>query len=313
MIFTPGAFLTEVQVDKVRFGLDSPQELFKAVLDNVLPGLDLPGRDGGLSYYFRGQRDASWGITSSLYRAMPPSLPGTHQRWEPDLLATEQRVLSEMRHQGLGRLMNDGETLMVLQHHGVPTRLIDVSEQALEALFFAVERDDATAGRLFLLGLLPGNSMDIPLAGPPDQPLPWAEFGRGRKQSVAAWTNQIWVIQDASLDPRMRAQRGKFLVGGLPKAYAGGTQVRFGGRPVGTMDVQRLCNLSVAFPTQHSRKKVTSRAAAAWNIEIPGAWKPALRELLAGEHVDHDSMYPPFAESRRLGEYVALQGSALHA
>lgn len=110
MSFTPGALLTEVQVDESRFGLDSPQELFQLVHDNAHPGLDLPGRDDGLSYYFRGQRDASWGVTSSPCRAMPPSVPGTHERWEPDLLATEQRVLTEMRRQGLGRLMNDAET-----------------------------------------------------------------------------------------------------------------------------------------------------------------------------------------------------------
>lgn len=305
--FTAGAFLSDVQIDKGLFGLSSPEELFEAVRRDALPCLPLPGKTEDLSWCYRGQRDASWGMTSSLWRTMPPSDQGSGQRWEPGLMRAEQRVLQEMRKQGLGRHMSDGELLMVLQHHGVPTRLIDVSDRALEALFFAVERDDALPGRLFILGLLPDLSTEADLAGAADEPLPWAGYGRGAKQAVAEWTNQIWVVKDASLDPRMRAQRGKFLVGGLPRAYGGVGGMSFDDDSVTIPNVQRTCNLSVAFPRKSTRKRVTSRAAVCWNVEIPGAWKPALRVLLKTQGITQDSMYPPFAESRRLGEYVAGQ------
>jgi hypothetical protein len=66
---------------------------------------------------------------------------------EKILIEAEIALISSMRAEGLGRLMTDGELMMVLQHHGIPTRLIDVSVQPLEALFFAVDSSGEVAGR----------------------------------------------------------------------------------------------------------------------------------------------------------------------
>lgn len=275
MTFNPGQFFTHVALNRDVFGLASPESLFAAVQGSSLADLSLPRKPPGLRWFFRGQRDASWGITSNLYRHLKPSVPVTGERYEPDMLAREKVVLRQMRGQGLGRVMSDGELLMVLQHHGIPTRLIDVSERALEALFFAVEKEDTTNGRLFLLGLLPENSESVALAGEWREPRFWAGYGRGRTQAVAAWTNRIYVVEDGSLDPRMRAQRGKFLVGGLPKAYAGSAAYMLeNGDALSRAQVQGVSNLSITFPKQSARKHATARAAVGWNIEIPGDWKP---------------------------------------
>ena len=46
-------------------------------------------------------------------------------------------------------------------------------------------------------------------------------------------------------------------------------------------------------------------SATGWTLCVSSAWKPELLERLAGEGIDHDSMYPPLGEVRRLGLQVA--------
>ncbi|MHA6757289.1 FRG domain-containing protein [Streptacidiphilus sp. PAMC 29251] len=161
---------------------------------------------------YRGQPNAEYGLSSSLFR-----LCRTHvERVTEELMErTEARIIGAMRQEGLGRLMMDGELLAVLQHHGIPTRLIDVSVRPKEALFFAVDRDDDFDGRLFAIQLHPKNGKldKINLDGSSD--LPWKGSALGTRYSKSAWTNRVAIAEPMDLDPRMRAQRGRFLVGGL--------------------------------------------------------------------------------------------------
>ena len=83
-----------------------------------------------------------------LYRAVQ----GVGRVTEAKLAKAESAVIREMRHQGLGHRMSDGELLMVLQHHEIPTRLIDFCRSPLPALYFATEEMDGTDGRLFIVG-----------------------------------------------------------------------------------------------------------------------------------------------------------------
>jgi len=50
---------------------------------------------------------------------------------------------------------------------------------------------------------------------------PWLDAAVGRSPITQAWSNTVACVDDAALDPRMRAQQGCFLVGGLIKRYAG--------------------------------------------------------------------------------------------
>lgn len=110
--------------------------------------------------------------------------------------------------------MKDGELLAVLQHHGIPTRLIDVSERPREALFFAVDRDDDIPGRLFIIRLKPGSEGQHRIDLRANDALEWEGTKRGTKQARGEWTTRVAVDESNPLDPRMRAQRGRFLVGG---------------------------------------------------------------------------------------------------
>jgi len=44
---------------------------------------------------------------------------------EADIAKAETTIIETMRREGLGRRMTDGQLLMILQHHAIPTRLIE--------------------------------------------------------------------------------------------------------------------------------------------------------------------------------------------
>jgi hypothetical protein len=146
-------------------------------------------------------------LSSSLYRLCRNEKGATVT--EADLTTAETTIIQAMRKEGLGRLMTDGELLMVLQHHGIPTRLIDVSTAPTEALFFAVDQNDAADGRLFIIDV----HEPVPLALDEEDPqLPWTDAVWGTR-TTKEWSGAVSIVDAAALDPRMRAQRGKFLVG----------------------------------------------------------------------------------------------------
>lgn len=91
------------------------------------------------NYIFRGQSDATWGLTSTLERFLG-------KRWSAESARKfEGRSLDLFRsnyHIYCGGEHRPDSTLAwlsVMQHYGVPTRLIDFSESPYIALYFAME------------------------------------------------------------------------------------------------------------------------------------------------------------------------------
>ena len=231
----------------------------------------LPGRpDGHFQYFYRGHADCRWGLSSTLYRTMPRSRRVT----EKDLENAESAVIRVMREQGLGHLMNDGELLMVLQHHQIPTRLIDVCRDPLPALFFATEGDDSQDGRMFMIGQrvdpVTGQHPKLILGGYSD--LPWSGAARGSTQATTEWSNTVAVVADEALDPRMRAQSGCFLVGGLIRRY-GGENLTVGDEflPAGRWQQITTLACTFRFPEQRSQPPLGGpQSDGAFGSQRPG-------------------------------------------
>ena len=280
-----------------------PGRSLQQLVAQLLERTALPGRPGDrLTWFYRGQSDASWRISSSLYRVVRTSADVTEDR----MARAEQRVLPVMREQGLGHQMNDGQLLMVLQHHGIPTRLVDVSKGWLPALWFATEHSDMSDGRLSLIGLrnsANGGHPSITLAG--EKTLPWEGAAIGRRYSSSSWSQSVMSVDDPSLDPRMQAQRGCFLVGGLTKRYAG-ENWPCEGTMLPAREWPDVSTLRVFFPQAGAKKSAGARwPAIASTLRIPSKFKPELRRVLAGRHYTSEHMYPDFDGSRRLGTFVA--------
>lgn len=125
--------------------------------------------------------------------------------------------------------------------------------------------------------------------------LPWADAARGQR-ATDVWTQTLALIDADPLDPRMRAQRGKFLVGGVNRRSAG--------RNMGRVRADEFALVSVVgvnFLKQLREGHNECWPATGWNLTIPAAWKAHLRGRLAADYdIRPDTMYPPVSEVRRL-------------
>ncbi len=280
--------------------------------------LDLARTDWGLktnkTLVFRGQSNSSYGLSSKLYRDVRQELGVDADEVTEELLATvEAGVVQLAREEGLGRLMTDGELLMVLQHHGVATRLIDVSAAPLEALFFAVDGHADRDGRMFLVHPHPTpnavvDRMDLSAAD-----LPWVGMSRGTK-AKASWTQRVAVVPSPALDPRMRAQQGMFLAGGLIKRYRA-DHMNIHGESLGASEYPQVTTLRINFIRKRRQNRNGSWGATGWTLRVKSTWKRDLLECLAhlSDPITPDTMYPPISELRRMAarEVRRVAGSDL--
>jgi len=259
--------------------VDTPQQLFRMISHIALLAQDR-------TYAWRGQNDASWDFSASLFREIRDE---GRVATEELLRKRELEILDEARRWGLGRDLGPSATdmhlLAVLQHHRVPTRLIDVTANPMTALWFATEahrpdRDgnvSRTPGVLF--------AVDVTKTD-------WYEtFQHSEGQTYEHLTNPLAATYKHALeksgskremfrafpalpDERMKAQEGFFLGSAVPKKHkAPGVM---GLNPIG--DIPGKEKLQNLLRTERGKGRPVSLSFCA--IVIPAALKDKLRDPL---------------------------------
>jgi hypothetical protein len=101
---------------------------------SVTAFIELLLRGGKTWHYYRGHREVSWELEPLVDRVKH----GPLTRFDH-----EAQMFQEFKRRGTAFLQakpaNDWEFLALARHHGLPTRLLDWTENPLAALFFAVE------------------------------------------------------------------------------------------------------------------------------------------------------------------------------
>lgn len=288
-----------------RYGIDSAKALWDWLAsgdyrEDVAPGWHM---SAGENLVFRGQPQADWGISSKLFRDLRETLRrrGLVEVSEPHLAQAEARLIGIAQEEGVGRHMTRGELLMVLQHHGVATRLLDVSLAPLEALFFAVDQFADRDGRLFLIFVHGDGETETSISLAESEAVPWLGVQYGTQRVKGDWTKTVALVKDPALDPRMRAQRGAFLVGGMIKRYAG-ERMPYGSHELVARDFADVTTLRINFLRNRRSEPNYRYGASGWTIRVKKEWKSDLMSRLAGLQpgITPDTMYPPVDELRRL-------------
>lgn len=160
---------------------------------------------------FRGERDASWPLYSSLSRYLmgfevaPAAWPAQEERII--------RIFKRKAHQFIAKppdVDDDFEWLALMQHHGAPTRLIDFTWSPYVAAFFALER---TTGDGVVWAVNP-TRIESSRAPHPTKMDPRSE-GHFKKHFLNGTRRIIWMGEPHTMNRRLIAQSGTFAVPGV--------------------------------------------------------------------------------------------------
>lgn len=129
-------------------------------------------------------------------------IPSIGREWKKnlDITGIESAYFKKFKDQAIAHLnsnlSNDWEWLMLAQHHGMPTRLLDWTENPLVALYFACEKEFDKDGRIYRLS-------SIPALNPEEYPNPFA-------------IPKDFVVRPPHISPRIAAQSALFTVHNNP-------------------------------------------------------------------------------------------------
>lgn len=206
--------------------------------------------------WFRGHGDATWSLIPSAMR--PPFSSFSEHRYRHDFKLRAQPFL----HEATQLPKDDWDWYFLMQHFGIPTRLLDWTESALVALFFAIQTGSDADARVWILNPRPVNDSVARIGS--FIPIYSADL-------VAGYLPQLWdEVEDhlasgvAAIDPplnspRLAAQRGKFTIHGR------------GGKGLETYN---------------------SLASSLFTVEVPSSAKGRIARQLMSAGIAHSILFP---------------------
>jgi hypothetical protein len=254
----------------------SQEQAFRAITRIVSLA---PGRQ----YVWRGCSDAATRIRSSLLRSLivdeAEPLPT-----ELELRRHEVAILREARAWGPpapGPPASDLALLAHLHQSGVPTRLLDVTDNPMTALWLACERGDE-AGVLCAIDVT-----GCPTYGTADAPAA-LEWSLRHALAVSARTGGPFLVRPAVRTARMQAQEGLFLSGAVPlKPSPQGID----GLPLPSADPPGRDRLENLFsPAERAAGRPARLPFCA--VVVPGRMKKKIREHLTALNRRRSTVYP---------------------
>jgi hypothetical protein len=214
---------------------------------------------------WRGQADAGWALTSSLFRK---TVTDQDQRvCESALERVEEDMLAFCRSRWQLGKKPSLQILAELQDSETPTRLIPVTHSPMVAMFFASDyktntEADEHDGRLYVFE--PSTSLNR--VDPDTTELPWGGVVKG------SWVTEppcVW--HPPTPTPKQQIQEQAYLVGGVPKS---------GGNSVPVRVVEQTQDFTVDGST-------------CLTLRVPAESKVALRQSLReGFGIQWSTLYP---------------------
>lgn len=267
-------------------------------------------------FAWRGLVNHTWALHSSLYRRLLLTNPGVPE--ETHLAEREDIILADLHRWGLHSPPHSGRLsvlnqLAMLQHYGAPTRLVDITFNAWVGAWFAVEEKwqngakvfEDVDGRLFAVDVTERlinehddrRGWEDCLKRPWNEPLP---VGIKPKE----WTSSVFAWKPASLDARIFAQNGGFLLGGVPatKTTSPTVNFQFPKSPNNAdgfwriSEARKACCLALRPHVFNPRRGISTHPGALYTFRIAHAAKQDIRNKLEKMFgYQHSTIYPDYS------------------
>ncbi len=252
----------------------TPQDLW-----NIIGSISF-GMDPEAKILWRGMSNYTWGVESSLIRALHTrGVPIT----EESVRIHERRAIEAARNWGLGGTAyghaTDLHLLAMMQHHGVPTRLVDVTYNPLTALWFACAKDPDQSG--VLVAFMVRDAWEVTTA--PRLTGTWGSLGNPSEYDLdqalemSAREGYVVLVDPVVKDLRMRAQEGLFLTSAIPADPGSPALIGFPEPPKKGFFNQAAALLNAGLPRDLSGK---GNPFDAMGIVIPPKVKKSLLAVL---------------------------------
>jgi len=141
--------------------------------------------------WFRGQAKSDWQLQPSICRK--------YQRIAENAMAQQFRLRANFRYPACPAMEDSASWLSLMQHFGLPTRLLDWSESILIAAFFAIARDPEEFYNAVIAGSDAQNAFKQDIANSGSAAI-WA-LAPGKLNSLGSGKNEIMQLTQAETLP----------------------------------------------------------------------------------------------------------------